>query len=90
MTSETHGFALKHGGRLKSVHLQGTNTYLLLLHNDNSSLPAPQKGGGEEGSFAITSWRAPWAVFSTAHVLTGVLATREVAVNTMLAKSTLV
>lgn len=60
----------------------GTKTHLLLLHNNNSSLSALHKGGGEEGSFTITSRRAPRAVFSTAHVFTGVLATRqEEAVN---------
>ena len=86
MTSETRRFAMKHGDHhLKSVTIQGTNIHPSLLHNDNSSLSALQKGGGEEGSFAITSWRPPRTVFSTAHVFAGVLAaTEEQAINTVL------
>lgn len=84
MTSET-GLLWNMVTTLKSVTIQGTNTHLSLLHNDNSSLFALEKGGGEEGSFAVASWRAARAVFSTAHVLTGVLARREAeAVSTVL------
>lgn len=66
-------FAQKHVDYLKSDTVQGTNIHPSLLHKEDLLLLAVEKGRGEEGSFAVTSWRAAWAVFSTAHILTGVL-----------------
>ncbi len=82
-TTRKTQFALETWYHLKSVTIHGTKTHPSLLHNDNASLSTLNKGRGEEGSFAVTSWRAPWAVFTTAHVLKGVLTTREKkAINT--------
>lgn len=62
----------------RAITFQETNTHQSLLHNENSSLSAAKKGGGEKGSFAVTAWRAARTVFATAHVLTWVLtATQE-------------
>lgn len=52
MTSETLRFAQN----IVTITLQGTNTHQSLLHNDDSSLSALEKGGWEEGSFGVTPW----------------------------------
>lgn len=55
---------------------EGPHTHICRCHS-SSSFHALKKLGREEGSFTITSWRAPGAVFSTAHVLAKVLAVRQ-------------
>lgn len=82
-TSETQ-VCSKTCNHLKAATTQRTNThpaFFFSLHNGDSSFSAFEEGGGEEGSFAITSWRAAYTVFSAAHVLAGVLAVREGAVS---------
>lgn len=67
----------QHGKRKTRLLCNLTATSVWSRHTlgceNGSSLHALEKLRGEEGSFAIASWRAPRAVFSTAHVFRGVL-----------------